>query len=236
VSCVGTADGVDAGRAGGVAVGLDPALALRPGRFDPIALWCVWLARRAALPLLWLGLVVALAGGELDKLDPQRFANMAELFDALLSPLAVVVLSLVARVASSVLAWLLASPLAYTAAADAARRPLWKVRGVSVWIDRYYLTRALRAWRWTAPVRALAAERLGPIAPRLRLLDLALVVANPALFVVAVVAIAVNGSTLADAASGTFAAAAVALPVVHRGAADCSTIDAEARHGAVDCR
>jgi hypothetical protein len=234
VSRFGSSDRAGAA-GGGVIDGLDPSLALRPGRFDPLALWCVWIMRRATFPLLWLGLTVAVAGGELDEVDPQRFQSMAEWFDALLSPLAVVVLSFVARIASGVLAWLLASPLAYLAAANTPRRPGWSIRRVSVWIDRFYLARALRAWRWTAPVRALAAERLGSLAPRLRLIDLALVVANPVLFVVAVVAIGLgNAPTGAGAGSGTFAASALMLSARRHGAQVCPAISSKGCHGTID--
>lgn len=63
-------------------------------------------------------------------------------------------------------------------------------RRVRVWIDRFYLTRSLREWRWTSAVRDLAAERLGATGRAWRLWGQGLAVANPVLFVTAVVVIA----------------------------------------------
>lgn len=189
-------------RDGDTAVGgLDPSLALRPGRLDPFVLWLVWLLRRASLPLLWVGLIGAVLSGDLDDLDPQRFQTLGELFGALLSPLAGVALAIAARAGAGVLGWALAYPIAHAARpVDDPRR--FHVPQVSVWIDRFHLTRALRAWRWTAAVREVAAHRLGGTRRRLRLLDRGLLIANPVLIAVFIVAAAVTDGPSDGARTG----------------------------------
>jgi hypothetical protein len=93
-----------------------PALALRPGRFDSTALWMVWLLRRSIPPLLWSGLISAAIVGQLEQASAEQLQTPAEIVDALLSPLAGVVLAVGARVGASVLALALAYPLARSAA------------------------------------------------------------------------------------------------------------------------
>jgi hypothetical protein len=191
--------------------GLDPSLALRPGRFDPFALWLVWLLRRAWLPLLWVGMIGAVLSSELDDLDPQGFQSLGELLAALLSPLAGIVLAIAARAGAAALGWVLAYPLARAARPILARRRFHAPQ-VAVWVDRFHLTRALRAWRWTATVRDAAADRLGGTGRPLRLLDRGLLIANPVLIAVFIVAVAVTDDPGArPRAAATSAAAALVV-------------------------
>lgn len=168
---------------------LAPAAALRPGRFDPTALWLVWCLRRSFLPLLWSGLIGAAVVGQLEQASAEQLQTPGALIDALLSPLAGVVLALGARVGASALALALAYPLARRAAPLDERRLVGALR-VALWADRLYLTRAFRQLRWTTPVRDLAARRLGDTGRRLRRADLVLRVANPVLLVALVVVVA----------------------------------------------
>lgn len=169
---------------------LSPELALRPGRFDSMALWVVWCLRRSFMPLLWIGLISAAAVGQLAQVDSEQLRTPAELFDALLSPLAGVVLALGARVGATVLALVLAYPLARDAAPPDGENRRWRAVRVGLWADRLYLTRAFRQLRWTRPVRDLAAQRLGDVGRRLKRIDLALHVANPVLLVALVLVVA----------------------------------------------
>jgi hypothetical protein len=192
--------------------GLDPTLALRRGRFDPLALWLVWLLRRAFLPLLWIGMIGAVIGDRFDELDPQRFQTVGELFGSLLSPPAGIVLAIAARAVAAALGWVLAYPLAHAGRpADSRRR--FHVPQVAVWVDRFHLTRALRAWRWTSAVRAAAAARLGDAGGRLWALDRGLLIANPVLFVGLVVTLIASGSAVDGPEA---AAAAAAAPLAWR--------------------
>lgn len=197
---------------------MDPSLALRPGRFDGLALSIVWCIRRASFPLLLIGLIGAAVGGELDDLDPQQFQSMGQLFEALVSPLAGVVLAIVARVGAAWLGWVLAWPLARAAGPVHDGRSRRSARFVGRWLDLFYLTRALRAWRWTAPVRQLAADRLGETGRLLRKIDVALLVATPilvvALFVVLAIIDARQGTQNAIAYVGPVAVASGARPDV----------------------
>lgn len=191
---------------------MDPSLALRPGRFDALALWLVWSLRRASFPLLLIGLIGAAVSGELDNLDPQQFQNMGELFEALLSPLAGVVLAIAARAGAAVLGWTLAWPLARAAGpARDVRSRRRRVPQIGSWLDLFHLTRALRAWRWTAPVRQLAAGRLGETGRMLRVVDRVLLVANPVLLVALVAVLAIMDAQAAAAVNAIVAVAPVAL-------------------------
>jgi hypothetical protein len=173
-------------------IALVPAQALRPGRFDATALWALWCLRRAAMPLLWVGLVGATLGGQSD-VSTEQFQSPGEFLAALLSPAAGIALAIAVRLLAGVGALVFAYPLAYAAAAgDGHGR--WSVLRVRPWFDRYYLTRALRAWRWTSPVRDLAAERLGASGRMWRRWSLALAVANPVTFIIAIAVLAVRDS------------------------------------------
>jgi hypothetical protein len=178
--------------AGRTPIALVPAQALRPGRFDATALWALWCLRRAAIPLLWLGLVGATLGGQAD-VSTEQFQSPREFLAALLSPAAGIALAVAVRVLAGVGALVFAYPLAHAAAAG-ERGGRWSGLRVRPWFDRYYLTRALRAWRWTSPVRDLAAERLGASGRTWRRWSLVLAVANPVTFVIAIAVLATVGS------------------------------------------
>lgn len=165
-----------------------------------------------------MGLIGAAVSGELGDLDPQQFQSMGQLFEALLSPLAGVVLAIAARVSAAGLGWALAWPLARTAGPSRDGRSGRRGPRIGSMLDLFYLTRALRAWRWTAPVRQLAAVRLGETGRLLRKIDVALLVATPilvvALFVVLAIIDARQGTQNAIAYVGPAAVASGARPNV----------------------
>lgn len=154
---------------------LDPALALRAGRFDPGAVLVLWCARRAFYPLLWLGLIVATLSGRSDEIDEaggvvEYLASLdsaGEIVSGILSPLVIVLLALGLRVAVAVAAFALAYPLTmWNEPTDYAHGRRGRSRS-RLWSDRWHLTRAYRALRWTWAVRQVAAERLGEQGRRL---------------------------------------------------------------------
>lgn len=154
---------------------LDPAVALRAGRFDPGAVLILWCARKAFYPLLWLGLIFATVGGRVDEINEAgslaeylaTLDSVGEFVAAVLSPLVVVLAAFVLRIVVAGLAFALAYPLTtWNQPADYAHGRRTRSRS-RLWSDRWYLTRAYRALRWTWAVRQVAAERLGELGRQL---------------------------------------------------------------------
>jgi len=154
---------------------LDPAVALRTGRFDPGAVLVLWCARKAFYPLLWLGLIFATLSGRADEIDEAggvaeyigTLDNAGEIIAAVLSPLVLVLVAFGMRIVVAGLAFALAYPLTRwnqpTDYAHGRKRRSW----IRLWSDRWHLTRAYRALRWTWAVRQVAAERLGELGQQL---------------------------------------------------------------------
>lgn len=141
-------------------VSSDPGSALRPGRFDPLALIVVGLLRGAAPTLFVVGLIyfVLTVGNHFESVP--AIATPMQAFRALLSPLAIAAFGVLLRFAMGIVALLLAYPLSRQATGsvigpDIVKRPL------RIWQDRLHLIRAYRSLRWTSPVRTLAIERTG---------------------------------------------------------------------------
>lgn len=141
-------------------VSLDPGSALRPGRFDPVALIVVGLLRGAAPALFVIGLIyfVLTVGNHFESVP--AITSPMQAFRALLSPLAITAIGVLLRFVMGIVALLLAYPLSRQATGsvigpDIVKRPL------RIWQDRLHLIRAYRSLRWTSPVRTLAIERTG---------------------------------------------------------------------------
>jgi hypothetical protein len=141
-------------------VSLEPSAALRPGRFDPLALIVVGVLRGAAPTLFVIGLIyfVLTVGNHFESLP--TISSPIQAFRALVSPFAVAAFGVLVRFAMGIVALLLAYPLSRQATGsvigpDIVKRPL------RIWQDRLHLIRAYRSMRWTSPVRTLAIERLG---------------------------------------------------------------------------
>ena len=148
---------------------LDPELARRTGRFDPAAVLVLWCLRKAFFPMLWLGLTVATISGRSEEIaDAGGVGDWASSFDsagdvvaALLSPLAIVLFAIVSRFVVAVLALVLAYPLTmWSEPTDYAHGRKSRSRS-RLWSDRWYLTQAYRALRWTWAIRQVAADKLG---------------------------------------------------------------------------
>ena len=171
---------------------IDPDLALRPGRVDPVALLVVWLVRRSFLPLLVLGFVLGVVVADGTQ-PPTGFSSPTEIASVLLTPWVGVALAVLARLSASVLAWLLAVPLT-----EAARPRNYDGVAATRWLraatDRLRLARAYRELRWTWPVRQRAAERAGSLGRRLLLVDRTVTIVTVA--VIGVPLVLLIGSTL----------------------------------------
>lgn len=148
---------------------VDPAVVLRPGRFDPAALLVAWFVRRSFFPVFVLGVTIVTLAGRLD--DPALdFTNPTAVARALLTPWVGVVVAFGLRLGAGFAALLLAFPLTrwlrpsdYRVGDSSGR--------LRAWWDRWNRTSAYRALRWTWPVRRLAAERLGRSARWLLVMD-----------------------------------------------------------------
>lgn len=154
---------------------LDPAVALRHGKADPAAVLLLWCLRKAFYPLLWLGLIVAVLGGHTDEIAEAggasayvtSFDSAGEFFAALLSPLVIVILAVGLRFAVAGSALALAYPLTrWSKPADYAHGRKRQSR-TRLWSDRWQLTKAYRALRWTWAVRQVAVSRLGRLGRQL---------------------------------------------------------------------
>ncbi len=147
---------------------LDPNDVLREGTFDATALLVLWLARRSFLPILWVGIGVAVVitqdianlgdevQRELDSLD-----SLGAVFAALASPFSLILVALLLRFIVGALALALAYPLTrWNRHSDYARRGR-SGSYLRLWWDRIYVAESLRSLRWSWTVRQSAADRLG---------------------------------------------------------------------------
>lgn len=154
---------------------LDPAIALRAGRFDPVAVLVLWCARKAFLPLLWLGMIFATLSGRSDEIDEAGGLSdymasrdgAGEMVAAVLSPLIIVFLAFGLRILVAGLALAFAYPLTtWTQPADYAHGRTSRSR-TRLWSDRWHMARAYRSLRSTWVVRQEAVERLGDLGQQL---------------------------------------------------------------------
>lgn len=141
-----------------------PSVALRPGTADARVVLGLWCLRKSFLPLMWLGLSIAVLGFEDADAFNDRLAGLADpgdVFASLLSPMAGVVVAFGVRIGVGLMALVSAYPFA-SATSRADHLASSRVRGLlRLWWDRLYIARAFRSLRWTWAVRQTAAERLG---------------------------------------------------------------------------
>ncbi len=176
--------------------GLRPEAALRPGSGDALALLAIWYVRKSFYWLLWLGIIGAAVVGRVNEVSV-GVDSPSVYWEELLSPLAGIVLAFASRLTAAVVALGLAYPLAREYEAGLAPRTNFG-KSVGILFDRLRVTRAYRSLRWTHHVRQAAIARLGRTGAGLSRLDTIIDVANIALFVLALVALAVFASTEAD--------------------------------------
>jgi hypothetical protein len=155
---------------------LDPEVLFRPGNVDPYGVLGLWYVRKLFVPTLWIGLVIAIIA------DPNNSASITletpeDTWNALLSPLAGIVIAIALRVGANLgaLAFALPASAVFGARGDSKRsigRRLGRLN------DRFYVAGALRSLRWTDEAREYAVSRLGPRGALFPHLDRAFVAAN----------------------------------------------------------
>lgn len=149
---------------------LDPNDLLRDGAFDPAALLLLWIGRKLVLPLLLLGLSVAVlvtrdVGGLGDEIQRSidNLDSPAQLLAALASPFSLIIVALVLRIGVELMALALTYPLTRWNRASDYPRAGALGRHVRLWTDRVHQAGSFRSLRWTWAVRQAAADRLGPV-------------------------------------------------------------------------
>ena len=167
----------------------DPSSAIRSD-FDATIILLLWCIRKAFFPLLWLGLSFAtisfaIAGQDVLELESQATSldTPSEYAGALLSPLALVAIAFIMRIAVGFLALAAACPLSKSTKPHDHQDVRRITQHVRVWRDRLYLSRAFRSLRWTWIVRNAAVQRLGRRGARLAMCNPVLRWAGIALFI-----------------------------------------------------
>jgi hypothetical protein len=142
-----------------------------------------WCCRKVAYPLIWIGIIGAVLTRRVEEAAETPLLSTT----ALMSPLAGLALGIAARLLAGGIAFVLAYRL--TGSRDAVDRSFGSrgANAVHRIIDRVHVTRAYRELRWTKPVRAEAAHRLGPTGARFALADHVLTVVSWTLFGLTVV-------------------------------------------------
>lgn len=178
----------------------DPTAVLRPERYDSIALLVLWAARKAFLPLIWVGLAIAVTisqdptdlGARLGT-DLGGISSPSQAINELLSPLAGVVIAIGLRFLVGFVALGFAFGVTRaTSVSDYEVKGRWRAH-FRMWKDRIHMTRSLRALRWLWVVRSEAARRLGRTGDLLVITARVVSWANPVLFVVLIVVIVASG-------------------------------------------
>lgn len=136
-----------------------PDQALRPGRSDARNLLVLWCFRRSSYPLLFLGLIGSY--GLADGSTSVEWSDPGELGRELASPLAGLVLAVVARLVASQGGLLLA--YGFARQRDRHLEPRTGVnRRLARLLDLRQASKAFRALRWTHHVRQAALARVAP--------------------------------------------------------------------------
>ena len=168
----------------------EPSSAIRSD-FDATTILLLWCIRKAFFPLLWLGMSFAtisfaIAGQDVLELESQATSldTPSEYAGALLSPLALVAIAFIMRIAVGFLALAAAYPLSKSTKPHDHQDVRRITQHVRVWRDRLYLSRAFRSLRWTWIVRNAAVQRLGRRGSRLAMCNPVLRWAGIALFII----------------------------------------------------
>ena len=171
----------------------EPDDALLPGRFDPTALLTTWCLRRSFYPLVWIGIIGAVASGGARDADQFSYDTLGEAVGALLSPLAGLILALGIRLLVAGIGFVLAFRVVWEL--DAVREPFGTGRAALLprLLDQVYVARAYRSLRWTEAVRRAAVARLGRIGQRFDTAVQIIRYANYGLFALLIVVLVATG-------------------------------------------
>ena len=173
------------------AYGIGPWHAIRPGFVDPLVVLLLRCIRASWIPLLILGLIVAVLTEGPDVEVSDRIDEPTELARSLLTPLVFLVLAVIIRFTIGFVATAAAFPLAR----QVQRRPPSGVFAVfdrmGLLAERYRVARGFAQLRWSTPVRYAAADQLGTTGRRLLLAEQGLGWSIPVLIVAFVVAVGI---------------------------------------------
>ena len=164
---------------------------LGPGTRDARRLLILWLVRRSAVPVFWLGLIIGVLvspGGYVDA----SFDSPADAFGELLSPAAGIALALILRTGTTIAGFALAAPVARRFGAAARASAAYSGGRLSRLFDRLGAARGYGALRFTRSVRDAAAARLGEGGALHDRLDRWVTVANLALPALTLLVVAVG--------------------------------------------
>lgn len=163
---------------------LDAAFLFRPGTFDAWSVLSVFYVRKLFIPMLWIGMTIALIA------DPRHIADVKldtpeDTWNAFLSPLAGVVIAVALRVGATFAALLLAIPAsaAFGAQLETQTTLGRRLGGLS---DRWNVASAFRSLRWTYDARQYAIERIGGKRYAVSPIDRFFLIANIALPIVTI--------------------------------------------------
>jgi hypothetical protein len=171
-------------------VDIAPDDVLAPGTRDARRLLVLWLIRRSAVPVFWLGLILGFLvspGGRLNA----SFNSPEDAFSHLWSPAAGIALALLIRIGTSVAGLALAVPEGLTFGAAADTPGGYSGTRLSRFLDHFSAARGYRAFRFTRFVRDAASARLGEDGARHDRLDRWMTTANVALPVLTIVVLVV---------------------------------------------
>lgn len=171
---------------------------------DARILAVLWVVRKTFPPMFMLGLSVAVTYFIVIR-DPEAFSERigalsepSELFGALLSPFSVAVLAVAIRIVVALAALVAAYPLTRVNGPDDYPQTNRVGRYWRMWWDRWQMSHAYRAERWTWAVRNVVLDRLGAWGTWWQRWDLLMLVLNVVLVIVFFFLLGVMGSQLPD--------------------------------------
>jgi hypothetical protein len=167
----------------------DPNTVIR-NDLDAKILAVLWAVRKAWMPLLWLGASIAVVYFIIIN-DPEAFTKRfgevvapGEMLDALASPFPVVAIAVATRIGVAFAALGAAYPLTRVNTPDDYPQTNRLGRYFRMWWDRWQMSRAYRAQRWSWSVRNAVLDRMGAWGTLWQRWDLLMLVANILLFIV----------------------------------------------------
>jgi hypothetical protein len=164
---------------------------LGPGKRDARRLLVLWLIRRSAVPVFWLGLMIGVLVSPGHYVEAS-FDSPVDAFGQLLSPAAGIALALLLRVGTTTAGFALALPLARGFIGAGGVPAGYSGGGLSRVFDGFGASRGYGALRFTRTVRDAAAARLGQEGARHDRLDRWVTRANLALPALTLLVIAVG--------------------------------------------
>lgn len=170
-------------------IGFDPRMLVR-GRGDAYFLAVIWAVRKAFFPTLLLGVIVAglyfivIDRDSADFIDQlNELTDSGNLLSALLSPFIIIVVALAGRLSVGFIALGGAVPLALAASPADQSGGIRLSRFIRTWWNRWKTAQAIRALRWTWPVRNEVLDRIDGRRTMWQWWDIVMIVLDIVLFI-----------------------------------------------------